>query len=126
VRLPGRRRARPLPVPVRRILSLPPDARLFACHDHAPGGRAFAWESTVAVQRADNIHIHDGIDEDAFAAMRSARDRTLSPPDLILPAIQINIRAGGLPPMHAHGFAYLKSRLTQFDRVVRRGWIKRR
>ena len=100
--------ARTLYRSIRRILSLSPETRLFACHDYAPGGRAFAWESTVAAQRADNIHVHDGIDEEAFAAMRSARDRTLSPPDLILPAIQVNIRAGELPPLHANGFAYLK------------------
>jgi glyoxylase-like metal-dependent hydrolase (beta-lactamase superfamily II) len=100
--------ARTLYRSIRRILALPPETRLFTCHDYAPGGRAFAWESTVAAQRAGNIHVHDGIDEDAFAAMRCARDRTLSPPELILPAVQVNIRAGELPPPHRNGVAYLR------------------
>jgi glyoxylase-like metal-dependent hydrolase (beta-lactamase superfamily II) len=100
--------ARTLYRSVRRLLDLPPQTRLFMCHDYPPQGRSPQWESTVAKQRASNIHIRDGISEDDFAAMRTARDRTLQMPTLILPSIQVNIRAGEFPPAEANGVAYLK------------------
>ncbi|WP_332814154.1 MBL fold metallo-hydrolase [Ramlibacter sp.] len=93
---------------IRRLLDLPPATRLFMCHDYPPQGRGPAWETTVAEQRAGNIHVHDGISEDGFVAMRTARDATLGMPTLILPAVQVNIRAGELPPKEANGVAYLK------------------
>jgi glyoxylase-like metal-dependent hydrolase (beta-lactamase superfamily II) len=93
---------------IRKLLSLPPETRLFMCHDYPPASRAATWECTVAEQRAHNIHVHDGISEEAFVAMRSARDATLEMPVLILPAVQINIRAGQMPPAEANGVAYLK------------------
>jgi glyoxylase-like metal-dependent hydrolase (beta-lactamase superfamily II) len=93
---------------VRKLLALPPATRLFMCHDYPPSGRAPAWETTVAEQRQRNIHLHDGVDEDGFVAMREKRDATLGMPVLILPAIQINIRAGELPPPEANGTRYLK------------------
>jgi len=101
--------ARALYASVRRILSLPDDTRLFMCHDYPPNNaRPVAFETTVAAQRAHNVHVHDGIDEAAFVAMRTQRDATLDMPVLILPAIQINIRAGALPPPEANGVSYLK------------------
>ncbi|MDP3872382.1 MAG: MBL fold metallo-hydrolase [Methyloversatilis sp.] len=100
--------ARTLYRSVRRLLSLPPATRLFMCHDYPPGGRAPAWESTVAEQRAHNIHVHDGIAEDEFVAMRTARDATLDMPVLILPSVQVNMRAGHLPEPEANGTRYLK------------------
>ena len=93
---------------IRKLLSLPPATRLFMCHDYPPASRTAAWECSVAEQRAHNIHVHDGISEAAFVAMRSARDATLEMPVLILPAVQINIRAGQMPPAEANGVAYLK------------------
>jgi glyoxylase-like metal-dependent hydrolase (beta-lactamase superfamily II) len=93
---------------IRRLLDLPRDTRLFVCHDYPPPGRAPRWESTVAEQRAANIHVHDGIDERAFVAMRTARDATLDMPLLILPAIQVNIRAGDMPAAESNGVSYLK------------------
>jgi glyoxylase-like metal-dependent hydrolase (beta-lactamase superfamily II) len=93
---------------IRKLLSLAPETRLFMCHDYPPASRAATWECTVAEQRAHNIHVHDGISEEAFVAMRSARDATLEMPVLILPAVQINIRAGQMPPAEANGVAYLK------------------
>lgn len=100
--------ARTLYRSVRKLLALPPQTRLFMCHDYPPAGREPQWESTVAAQRAGNIHIHDGVSEDDFVAMRTARDATLDMPNLILPSIQVNIRAGRLPPAEANGVAYLK------------------
>jgi glyoxylase-like metal-dependent hydrolase (beta-lactamase superfamily II) len=100
--------ARTLYRSVRRLLSLPPATRLFMCHDYPPGGRAPAWESSVAEQRAHNIHVHDGIAEDDFVAMRTARDATLDMPVLILPSVQVNMRAGHLPEPEANGTRYLK------------------
>ena len=101
--------ARTLYHSMRHILSLPPTTRIFTCHDYkAPGRDNFAWESTVAEQRQKNVHVRDGIDEDAFVAMRSARDKTLGMPHLILPSIQVNIRAGALPPPEDNGVSYLK------------------
>ncbi|MEY4266161.1 MAG: hypothetical protein RIS90_696 [Pseudomonadota bacterium] len=93
---------------IRKILSLPPQTRLFMCHDYPPNGRPVSFETTVADQRAHNIHVHDGISEQQFVAMRSRRDATLEMPVLILPAVQINIRAGELPPKEANGIAYAK------------------
>lgn len=93
---------------IRRLLSLPPSTRLFMCHDYPPAGRAPRWETTVAEQREANIHVHDGVGEEDFVAMRTARDATLEMPHLILPAIQVNIRAGQMPPAEANGVTYLK------------------
>ena len=93
---------------VRKLMSLPGDTRLYMCHDYPPADREPAWESTVAEQRAGNIHIRDGVSEDAFVAMRSKRDAGLAMPNLILPSVQINIRAGAMPPAEANGRAYLK------------------
>ncbi|MBM3480581.1 MAG: MBL fold metallo-hydrolase, partial [Alphaproteobacteria bacterium] len=100
--------ARTLYRSMRRILDLPPATRLFMCHDYAPGGREISWQSSVAEERAGNIHVRDGIDEDAFVAMREARDRTLGMPRLILPSLQVNMRAGELPPADAEGRRFLK------------------
>ncbi len=93
---------------IRRLLALPGETRMFVCHDYSPGGRPAAWETTVAAQRAENIHVHDGIEEADFVALRTARDRTLSMPTLIIPAVQVNIRAGELPPPEANGVRYLR------------------
>lgn len=93
---------------MQRILALPPQTRMFVCHDYPPGGRAAAWETTVADQRARNIHVRDGIGETEFVQMRKARDAMLDVPTLILPSIQVNIRAGQLPPADDNGVAYLR------------------
>jgi glyoxylase-like metal-dependent hydrolase (beta-lactamase superfamily II) len=93
---------------VRNLLSLPPATRLFMCHDYPPAGRSPAWESTVGAQRERNIHIHEGVSEDEFVAMRTRRDSTLDMPTLILPAIQVNINAGLMPAPDANGVRYLK------------------
>ena len=100
--------AKTLYASVRKLLSLPPDTRLFMCHDYPPNNRPVAFETTVAEQRAKNIHVHDGISEAQFVEMRTKRDATLEMPVLILPAVQINIRAGELPPKEANGIAYAK------------------
>ena len=100
--------ARQLYASIQKILSLPPQTRLFTCHDYPPAGREVAFESTVAAQRANNIHTHEGISEDQFVQMRSTRDATLDMPVLILPAVQINIRAGQFPPAEDNGVAYVK------------------
>jgi glyoxylase-like metal-dependent hydrolase (beta-lactamase superfamily II) len=100
--------ARTLYASVRKILSLPPETRLFMCHDYPPTDRPIAFESTVAAQREKNIHVHDGISEVQFVDMRTKRDATLEMPVLILPAVQINIRAGELPPQEANGVSYVK------------------
>jgi glyoxylase-like metal-dependent hydrolase (beta-lactamase superfamily II) len=93
---------------VRRLLALPDDTRLFMCHDYPPGDRAPVFETTVAAQREANIHVHDGVSEEEFVRMRRERDATLEMPVLILPAVQVNIRAGELPPKEGNGVAYLK------------------
>ncbi len=93
---------------VRRLLSLPAPTRLFMCHDYPPEGRAPLWETTVAEQRAGNIHVHDGVSEEDFVRMRTARDATLEMPVLILPSVQVNIRAGEMPPAEDNGVSYLK------------------
>lgn len=100
--------ARALYRSIRKILSCPSETRLFLCHDYPPSGREPKWETTVTEQRANNIHIHDGIDEDSFVRMRSERDKSLSMPVLLLPAVQINMRAGHLPPPEDNGISYLK------------------
>lgn len=101
--------ARTLYRSVRRLLALPPSTRLFMCHDYLPEGRDdYAWETTVEAERQGNIHLHDGVSEDDFVAMREARDKTLAMPALILPSVQVNMRAGRLPPPESNGVAYLK------------------
>ncbi len=91
-----------------KILSLPPQTRLFMCHDYPPTDRPVAFETTVAEQKARNIHVHDGVTQDQFVTMRTQRDATLEMPVLILPAVQINIRAGEMPPKESNGIAYVK------------------
>ena len=101
--------ARSLYRSIRRLLSLPEAARMFLCHDYkAPGRDDYRWETTVAAQCAGNVHVHDGVDEAAFVAMREARDATLSMPRLLLPSVQVNMRGGQLPPAEANGTTYLK------------------
>jgi glyoxylase-like metal-dependent hydrolase (beta-lactamase superfamily II) len=101
--------ARTLYRSIRKILSLPPEMRLFLCHDYkAPGRDQFAWETSVKVQRESNVHIHDGVSEDDFVALREGRDKMLETPALLFPAIQVNIRAGNLPPPDDNGVRYLK------------------
>lgn len=93
---------------IQRLLSLPGHTRLFMCHDYPPNGRDASWQTSVAEQRNANIHVRSGISEDEFVAMRTRRDATLSMPTLILPAIQVNIRAGHFPPPEDNGVRYLK------------------
>ena len=93
---------------IKKLLALPPAMRLFMCHDYGPNGREIRWETTVAEERAHNLHVRDGIDEDAFVAMREARDKTLSMPRLIIPSLQVNMRAGQLPAPDADGKTFLK------------------
>ena len=100
--------ARTLYASTRKILSLPVETRLFMCHDYPPNDRPIAFETTVAEQNAKNIHVHVGITENQFVEMRTRRDATLEMPVLILPAVQINIRAGELPPSEDNGVSYLK------------------
>jgi len=98
---------------IRRILDLPADMRIFVGHDYLPEGRnAFAWETTVAEERARNIHMHDGVNEEEFVERRRARDATMAPPVLILPSLQMNIRAGALPPPDPNGRVYLRLPVT--------------
>ena len=99
--------ARTLYRSVRKVLSLPEATRLFMCHDY-PDGRAEAWETTVREERDHNVHVNDHISEDQFVAMREARDRTLDMPRLILPSLQVNMRAGHLPPANSEGQVFLK------------------
>ncbi|MCW5731558.1 MAG: MBL fold metallo-hydrolase [Alphaproteobacteria bacterium] len=107
--------ARQLYRSIQRIFALPPETRLFMCHDYkAPGRDEYRWETTVATERRENIHVHDGVSEDQFAAMRTARDKTLAMPRLILPSVQVNMRAGELPPAEANGVRYLKLPLDVF------------
>jgi len=100
--------AKALYASARKILGLPPSTRLFMCHDYPPNERDVRFETTVAEQRAHNIHLHDGIDEAEFVRMRTERDATLAMPVLILPAVQVNIRAGEFPPKDDNGVSYLK------------------
>jgi glyoxylase-like metal-dependent hydrolase (beta-lactamase superfamily II) len=91
-----------------RLLDLPPAMRLFMCHDYAPEGREIRWETTVAEERARNVHVHEGVTEDEFVRMRTSRDEKLSLPTLIIPAVQVNIRGGNLPEPDETGRRYLK------------------
>jgi len=93
---------------IRKLLSLPPQTRLFMCHDYPPSGRDVRFETTVREEREQNIHVHDGVDEERYVEMRTNRDRGLAMPVLILPAVQINIRAGHFPPVEDNGTAYVK------------------
>ena len=99
---------------MRRLLDLPPETRMYVCHDYPPPGREPRWETTVAQQRAKNIHVRDGIGEDDFVRMRQARDAVLEVPTLILPSIQVNVRAGQLPPVEDNGVAYLRIPVNAF------------
>ena len=93
---------------IKKVLSLPAETRLFMCHDYQPNGREVEYETTVAAERKVNIHVHDGITEEEFVAMREARDATLNMPVLILPSLQVNMRAGHFPPPDDNGMVYLK------------------
>ena len=93
---------------IKRVLELPAEMRLFMCHDYAPGGREVKWETSVAEERAHNIHVRDGVSEDEFVKMREARDKTLELPKLIIPSIQVNIRGGNLPEPDVTGKRHLK------------------
>jgi glyoxylase-like metal-dependent hydrolase (beta-lactamase superfamily II) len=99
---------------IRRLMALPPETRLFMCHDYLPkeGRKHYAWETTVAEEKARNVHAHEGVSEDDFVKMRTTRDATLSAPTLLLPSIQVNMRAGKLPPAEANGVHYLKVPIT--------------
>ena len=106
--------ARALHHSIRRVLSLPGETRLFFCHDYkAPGRNEFRWETTVAAERAHNVHIHDAVSEEEFVRMRTARDAQLGMPKLILPSVQVNMRAGDFPPAEDDGQRYLKIPLNQ-------------
>ena len=101
--------ARQLYHSIRRLLALPDDTRLFMCHDYkAPGRDDYAWETTVGEQKRSSVHVHDGVSEDEFVAMREARDSDLAVPRLLLPSIQVNIRAGHFPEAEDNGVAYLR------------------
>jgi glyoxylase-like metal-dependent hydrolase (beta-lactamase superfamily II) len=100
--------ARQLYRSMRRLLALPAETTMYVCHDYPPPSRAPCWQTTVAEQRTHNIHVHDGIGEDEFVAMRRARDATLDVPTLILPSLQVNVRGGRLPPADDNGVSYLR------------------
>ncbi|MDT8427956.1 MAG: MBL fold metallo-hydrolase [Pseudomonadales bacterium] len=100
--------ARTLYRSIMKVLSLPAETRLFMCHDYPPDGREVEYETTVAAEKATNIHVHEGITEDEFVALREARDATLEMPTLILPSLQVNMRAGHLPPAEDNNTVYLK------------------
>lgn len=107
--------ARALYHSIRKILALPPETRLFLCHDYqTPERKQFVWETTVAAQKSGNVHVHEGITEEDFVKMRTARDATLNMPALILPSVQINMRAGHFPPPEENGVSYLKLPLNYF------------
>ena len=99
---------------IHKILALPLETKMFVCHDYPPATRAPHWQTTVGEQRTSNIHVRDGISEDEFVAMRTARDATLGMPTLILPAIQVNVRAGDMPPPENNGIRYLKIPVSAF------------
>ncbi len=99
---------------IRKILSLPDETRLFMCHDYQPDGREIEYQTTVAAERQHNIHVHEGVSEEEFVAMRQARDATLDMPRLILPSLQVNMRAGHLPEQEDNGTVYLKLPLNLF------------
>ena len=101
--------ARQLYRSIRRIFALPEETRLFMCHDYkAPGRSEYRWETTVGEERRNNVHVHEGVTEDEFVAMRTARDRTLATPRLMIPSVQVNMRAGDMPPAEENGMRYLK------------------
>ncbi|MEP6589038.1 MAG: MBL fold metallo-hydrolase, partial [Polaromonas sp.] len=100
--------ARQLYRSIQRLLQLPAETVMYVCHDYPPASREPQWQTSVAEQRAGNIHVRDGISEDAFVAMRTARDATLDMPTLILPSIQVNVRAGQMPPPDDNGVSYLR------------------
>ena len=104
--------ARLLYASIQKLFSLPPETRIFVCHDYGPGGREVRCQTTVAEQRTGNIHVKDGTTVDEFVAMRTARDAKLDVPNLLYPAVQVNIRAGHFPPPEANGQAYLKIPVT--------------
>jgi glyoxylase-like metal-dependent hydrolase (beta-lactamase superfamily II) len=114
--------ARALYRSIRKLLALPPETRLFMCHDYkAPGRDTYAWETTVRDEREKNVQVKEGVSEEAFVAMRNARDATLSAPRLLLPSIQVNIRAGKFPPAHANGVRYLTIPVRFKDADAERG-----
>jgi glyoxylase-like metal-dependent hydrolase (beta-lactamase superfamily II) len=102
---------------VQKLYALPAATRVFVCHDYSPGGREARCETTIAEQRASNTHVRDGIDEQAYVKMRTERDATLDVPNLLIPAVQVNIRAGHLPPADADGVRYLRIPLDVFGRA---------
>jgi len=93
---------------IRRLLALPDDTAIYVCHDYPPKSRGAAWQASVAEHRRGNVHVHEGVSEDAFVAMREARDKTLGAPTLILPSLQVNVRGGALPPADGNGVSYLR------------------
>ncbi|MCB1492726.1 MAG: MBL fold metallo-hydrolase, partial [Rhodobiaceae bacterium] len=93
---------------IQKVLALPDETRLFMCHDYGPNGRDIAWETTVAAEREHNIHVGKGKSKDEFVAMREARDATLDMPKLIIPSLQVNMRAGAMPPADKDGRTFLK------------------
>jgi len=99
---------------IKRLLALPSQTRLFMCHDYLPkdGRKNFVWETTVADERIGNVHVHDGVSKADFVAMRTTRDKTLSAPTLLLPSIQVNMRAGKLPPADKNGVHYIRVPIT--------------
>jgi glyoxylase-like metal-dependent hydrolase (beta-lactamase superfamily II) len=99
---------------VRRILELPPETRIFVCHDYMPNGREMAFETSVAAERESNIHVHDGVTQEEFVQMRETRDKTLGMPNLILPSLQVNMRAGHVPPPESGERFFLKLPLNAF------------
>ena len=99
---------------VKKLLAFPPETRIFLCHDYLPGGRELQLETSVAAEREGNIHVHEGVEEASFVTMRTERDATLSMPVLILPSVQVNMRAGALPPAEDNGMRYLKIPLNAF------------
>ncbi|WP_366556565.1 MBL fold metallo-hydrolase [Aquibaculum sediminis] len=105
--------ARQLYRSIQKVLSLPDETRIFLCHDYPPESREPTWETTVAEEKAKNIHVHEGVTEEEFVQMRETRDATLSMPTLILPSIQVNIRAGELPPPEDNGTRYMKLPINQ-------------
>jgi glyoxylase-like metal-dependent hydrolase (beta-lactamase superfamily II) len=98
---------------IEKILTLPPETRIFVCHDYGPGGREIAWQTTVAEERARNIHVREGVSEGEFVKMRTERDKTLKVPKLLIPSIQVNMRAGEMPPPEDNGVSYIKIPLNR-------------
>jgi glyoxylase-like metal-dependent hydrolase (beta-lactamase superfamily II) len=106
--------ARTLYRSIRKLMALPRETRLFMCHDYLPkeGRKSYAWETTVGEELDRNVHVHEGISEEEFVTMRTTRDATLSAPTLLMPSIQVNMRAGKLPPADANGVHYLRVPIT--------------